>query len=49
MKHIVIHSSLDKFMRKFRGRIGKSVILYPGDVMDRDGVLHLPLYMASLL
>ena len=43
------HSSLDKFMRKFRGRIGKPIILYQGDVMERDGVLHLPLYMASFL
>ena len=43
------HSSLDKFMRKFRGRIGRPVILYSGDTMERDGVLHLPLYMASLL
>ena len=43
------HSSLDKFMRKFRGRIGRPFILYQGDFMERDGVLHLPLYMASFL
>ena len=36
-------------MRKFRGRIGRPYILYQGDFMERDGVLHLPLYMASFL
>ena len=43
------HSSLDKFMRKFKGRIGEPVILYQGDIMKRDGVLHLPLYLAIFL
>ena len=43
------HSSLDKFMKKFSGRLGESFILYPGDIMRREGVLHLPLYMAPLL
>ncbi len=43
------HSSLDKFMRKFKGRIGEPVILYQGDIMNRDGVLHLPLYLAIFL
>ena len=43
------HSSLDKFMKKFSGRLGEPFILYPGDVMRREGVTHLPLYMAPLL
>ena len=43
------HSSLDKFMRKYSGRLGDAFILYSGDVMRRDGVVHLPLYMASFL
>lgn len=36
-------------MRKFKGRIGEPVILYQGDIMKRDGVLHLPLYMAMFI
>lgn len=43
------HSSLDKFMKKYSGRLGDAFILYSGDVMRRDGVVHLPLYMASFL
>ena len=43
------HSSLGKFKRKFASAIGESYILYPKDVMVRDGVIHLPLYMAMLL
>ena len=43
------HSSLDKFRRKFAKAIRESVLLYPRDVMVRDGVLHLPLYMAMCL
>ena len=40
------HSSWDKFMNKFGNRLGERYILYPKDVMVRDGVTHLPLYMA---
>ena len=29
--------------------IGTSYILYPKDVMEKDGVWHLPLYMAMFL
>lgn len=43
------HSSLDKFMKKFSGRLGTPYILYPKDVMEKDGILHLPLYMAPFL
>ena len=43
------HSSLDKFRNKFKGRIGESFILYTKDVMVRDGIRHLPLYMAMFL
>ncbi|MBQ9625163.1 MAG: DUF4143 domain-containing protein, partial [Clostridia bacterium] len=43
------HSSLDKFRRKFSNKIGSPYILYPKDLMERDGILHLPLYMAMLL
>ncbi len=43
------HSSLDKFRKKFSQKLGASYILYPKDVMEKDGILHLPLYMAMFL
>ncbi|MGN0906795.1 MAG: ATP-binding protein, partial [Bullifex sp.] len=43
------HSSLDKFRAKFSKVLGNSYILYTGDVMVKDGIIHLPLYMAELL
>jgi len=43
------HASLDKFCKKFRGRLGQPCILYTKDIMEKDGILHLPLFMASLL
>lgn len=43
------HASLDKFRRKFSSKIGDSIILYTKDLMIKDGILHLPLYMAMLL
>ena len=43
------HSSLDKFIRKYPSRIGTPYILYTKDVMRRDGVVHLPIYMSSHL
>ena len=43
------HSSLDKFIKKFDKRLGKKYLLYPKDIMVKDEVVHLPLYMAGLL
>ena len=43
------HASLDKFIRKFKGRLGNAYLLYTKDVMVRDGIRHLPLYMAMFL
>ena len=43
------HSSLDKFRQKFSAKIGTPYILYTKDIMEKDGVWHLPLYMAELL
>lgn len=43
------HASLDKFRRKFSSKIGDCIILYTKDLMIKDGILHLPLYMAMLL
>ena len=43
------HSSLDKFRLRFSSVIGNSYILYTKDLMLKDGIVHLPLYMAGLL
>ena len=43
------HSSLDKFRGKFSRAIGECVVLYPKDIMIKDDVVHLPLYMAMFL
>ena len=43
------HSSLDKFRKKFSSKIGTPYILYPKDVMEKDGIWHLPLYMSMFL
>ena len=43
------HASLDKFMRKFKGRLGEAYILYTKDVMVKNGIRHIPLYMTMFL
>jgi len=43
------HVSLDKFKKHFLSVVGNSYILYPKDLMIKDGIIHLPLYMAELL
>lgn len=43
------HSSLDKFRSKFSSKIGNSYILYTKDLLVKDGILHLPVYMAMFL
>ena len=43
------HASLDKFRAKFKDRLGHPYILYTKDVMEKDGIVHLPLYMAMFL
>ncbi len=43
------HTSLDKFRTKFSSRLGTSYILYGKDLIQKDNILHLPLYMAMFL
>ena len=43
------HSSLDKFNAKFSKSIGKSYIVYTKDVMVKDNITHIPVYMAMFL
>ena len=43
------HVSLDKFRIKYKNNIGGSYLLHTKDVMEKDGIVYLPIYMASLL
>lgn len=43
------HASLDKFIQRFGKRLDERFILYAKDVMVKDGITHLPLYMAMFL
>ena len=43
------HTSLDKFITKFNSRLNEKYILYQKDIMVKDGVMHLPVYMAMFL
>ena len=43
------HSSLDKFRTKFNTKPGDAYILYQKDIMVKDDVIHLPLYMPMFL
>ena len=43
------HASLDKFRRKFGNRLGDTYILYTKDVMIKNDIRHIPLYMAMFL
>lgn len=43
------HSSLDKFRGKFKGKIGQPYIVYTKDLSVSDGIVCIPIYMASFL
>jgi predicted AAA+ superfamily ATPase len=43
------HSSLDKFKKRFGNKLSNSYILYTKDVMVKDDIVHLPIYMAMFL
>ena len=43
------HASLDKFYKKYSDTLGQAYILYTKDLMEKDNILHLPLYMAMFL
>lgn len=43
------HSSLDKFRSKFSSKLGNAYILYTKDIMVKDDIIHLPVYMAMFL
>jgi len=43
------YESLSKFRRKFASSLDKAYVLHVKDVSEKDGVIHLPLYMAPLI
>ncbi|MDR2572500.1 MAG: DUF4143 domain-containing protein, partial [Oscillospiraceae bacterium] len=43
------HTSLDKFKSKFSRVLGDVYILYPKDIMIKNDVIHLPIYMSMFL
>ncbi len=43
------HSSLDKFITKFKSKIGKSYILCNKDIFIKDNIIYIPFYMAIFL
>ena len=43
------HSSLDKFKKKFGSKLSNSYVLYTKDVMVKDDIAHLPIYMTMFL
>ena len=43
------HSSLDKFKNKFGSKIGKGVIINTKDLVVKDDLLYIPIYMGMCL
>ena len=43
------HASMDKFRKLFSAKIGNPYILYIGDGMEKEGIIHLPLYVTMFL
>ena len=43
------HTSLDKFMSKYKSKVKGAYILYQKDVFVNEKIIHLPIYMSELL
>ncbi|MBR1911797.1 MAG: ATPase, partial [Treponema sp.] len=43
------HTSINKFYRKYSDTLGQAYILYTKDIMEKDGILYLPVYMTMFL
>ena len=41
--------SIQKFMAKYSEQLHIPYVLHPGDLMEKDGITYLPLYMTSFL
>lgn len=44
-----LHASLDKFRRKFSSMLGDTYIIYTKDILVKDDIVHLPVYMTMFL
>ncbi len=42
-------TSLEKFYRKYNEQLSTAFVLHSADLMEKDGIVYLPLYMAPLL
>ena len=42
-------TSLEKFIRKYGRYLSTPYVLHQGDLVEKDGITYLPLYMASCL
>lgn len=43
------HTSLDKFMAKYKASLAAPIVLHTGDLAVRDGITYMPIYMAPCL
>jgi len=43
------HLSLDRFMDKYKDKVGKPFVIHSKDVRVADDAIYIPIYMASLL
>ena len=42
-------TSLEKYRKKFSQQVGECYVLHDGDLMEKDGVTYLPVYMAGMM
>lgn len=42
-------TSLKKFMEKYREQLNVPYVLHTGDLVEKEGIVYLPLYMTPLL
>ena len=43
------HVSLDRFMDKYKGAVGKPFVIHSKDLRSTDDAIYVPIYMTSLL
>ena len=42
-------SSLRKASKKYSEQMNKAIVLHPDNLIEKEGILYLPLYMTGLL
>ena len=43
------HTSLDKFLMKYKKFLGPAFVLHSKDIVEKNGITYLPLYMTPCL